>query len=141
MQQSLFFENVHEVLDYTIKALGGYKKVGAAMKPERAPDAAAQWLRDCLNSDKREKLGPDEVLMIARLGREKGVHAYAQFMAAQLDYAAPVPLTPEDKADAQRDALLRAGLAIAEQVRLLQASGIDLSELAAVAGANAGGSK
>lgn len=126
MQDQLFFESVDEVLDYTIKACGGYKAVGGALFPDRAPDHAAQGLRDCLNAERREKLAPSEVLWIARLGRERGVHAYARFVASTLDYAPPVALTPADRDAARRDAIVRAGEVIAEQVRYLHALGVDV---------------
>ena len=138
VQAQLFFDSAEEALDHTIKACGGYKEVGARLKPDKAPDLAAQWLRDALNQDKREKLCPSEVLFIAKLGRERGVHAYAQFMSTTLSYAPPVALTTEDVEAARRDMLLKAGAVIAEQMRMLAANGIDFSALAGAAGGSNG---
>lgn len=50
-----------------------------------------------LNADRREKFSPDQVLYVARRGREVGCHAVMQYLAREAGYAEPVPVEPEDE--------------------------------------------
>lgn len=127
MNGELFFESVAEVLDHTIKALGGYKFVGAALRGDKAPDQAAQWLRDCLNPEKREKLDPDQLFVLVRMGREKGVHAYMQYLSAELRYAPPKALSDDEKREADAAVLVTAMQQVAQIFNGLRAQGVDVS--------------
>jgi hypothetical protein len=62
------------------------------------PGAAAQWLRDCLNQDRAERLNPDQVFMLLRLARSASYHAAKHWMDAELGYEQGRPLKPEDEA-------------------------------------------
>jgi hypothetical protein len=96
-QSSLFHESIEEALDEVVKALGGAKSVAARMRPDLSPDAAARWLRDCLNDSRREHLTPGHVMWLLRAGREAGVHAAMRFLAREAGYSEPVPVSPEDE--------------------------------------------
>lgn len=91
------FESVNDALQAAVTALGGYKKVGPLMRPELPIDQAAGWLRDCLNPARREKLAPEQVMLILRKSREAGYHAAMNFVAFDTGYKAnPVdPVTQE----------------------------------------------
>lgn len=91
------FESVNDALQAAVTALGGYKKVGPLMRPELPIDQAAGWLRDCLNPARREKLAPEQVMLILRKSREAGYHAAMNFVAFDTGYkASPVdPVTQE----------------------------------------------
>ncbi len=91
------YENVNEVLIDCVKACGGSKVVGIALWPAKGVEAAQRNLLACLNADRNEKLSPDEVLLIARMAREKGCHLYMEFLAADLGYTVPAPVDPEDE--------------------------------------------
>jgi hypothetical protein len=91
------FENVNDALQAAVKALGGYKKVGPKLRPELGEEAAGNWLRDCLNPSRREKLSPEQVIWLLRTAREAGYHSAMNFVAMDTGYKAqPVdPVTQE----------------------------------------------
>lgn len=97
MQLSLMHESLNDALREAGQALGGTKKVGAMMWPEMPIDHASNKLRDCLNSERRERLNPDQVLMVMRLARQAGCHALAAYMMREAGYADPQPVEPEDE--------------------------------------------
>lgn len=97
MQSALFHESITDALREVVQALGGIKKVGAAMRPEKTVDEAARWLADCLNADRREKLCPEQVLWLLREGRKTGCHAAMSYLAGEAGYAAPITIEPEDE--------------------------------------------
>lgn len=90
--------------DPEFRAMGGFKRLGADMKPDLAVDAAGRWLADCCNPEKREKLSPTELAYIRRRARAEGVHVLAAFEMRDAGYADPLPVEPEDeRAALQRD--------------------------------------
>jgi hypothetical protein len=97
-QIPLFVEDYNEAIRATVQALGGFKRVGAEMKPDLAADAAGRWLADCCNGDKREKLSPSELAYIRRRARLEGCHVLACFEAREAGYGEPQPITAEDEA-------------------------------------------
>lgn len=97
MTPSLFHECITDAIREAVQALGGFKKVGAAMRPEKSADEAARWLADCLNADRRERFDPDQVLWIMRESRKIGCHAAANFLMRESGYADPTPIEPEDE--------------------------------------------
>lgn len=104
MTPSLFHESLGDALRDCVQACGGFKAVAALLWPEKAPDVASRLLNDCLNEAKREKLSPEQVMLLLRLARERGCHAGMQFIARDAGYSDPVPLEPEDeRAKLQRE--------------------------------------
>lgn len=102
MQVSLFHESINDALREVVAALGGTKKIGALMRPEKSPDEAARWVSDCLNADRREKFNPEHVLWLLREGRKIGCHAAMNFIAQDAGYSAQ-PIEPRDEmAELQR---------------------------------------
>ena len=97
MQMSLHHESMADALREVIQAAGGPKAVGELMFPDMPADHAAGRIRDCLNSDRRDRFTPDQVLMILRIGHRVGCHAGMVFMSRELGYADPVPVEPEDE--------------------------------------------
>ena len=87
------FESINDALQAAATALGGYKKVGPALRPELPIDQAAGWLRDCLNPARREKLAPEQVMLILRKAREAGYHAAMNYVAFDTGYRAQ-PVDP-----------------------------------------------
>jgi hypothetical protein len=88
------FENINDALHAAVNALGGYKKVGPVLRPELPIEQAAGWLRDCLNPLRREKLSPEQVMLVLRKAREVGYHAAMHFMAFDTGYKA-TPVDPQ----------------------------------------------
>ena len=104
MNASLFHESLADALRECISVCGGLKSVGKLLWPEKDADIAGRLLADCLNDTKREKLSPEQVLLILRVAREKGCHAGMTFIARDLGYSDPQPIEPEDeRAKLQRE--------------------------------------
>jgi hypothetical protein len=98
------FEDELDALRDLVQALGGAKKVGGAMRPELSVEAAAQWLRDCLNRDRRERFDPAHVVLLLRMGRAAGYHAAKHWLDLETGYEPSAPLEPEDaRAKLQRE--------------------------------------
>lgn len=92
-----------------VKAAGGSKPVGAALWPEKTPEAAQRALLDALNDDRPARLSPEQVVFVLRLARAKGCHAGMQWLCSELSYADPQPVEPKDEADDLRRQLLAMG--------------------------------
>ena len=94
------FADWNDALDGVVHALGGYKKVGCMLRPElrEKPVAGAQWLRDCLNPDKPERLNPDQVVLLLRLAKVEDYHAAKHWLDAEIGYEQGRPLNPQDEA-------------------------------------------
>lgn len=104
MQLELIHESIDDALGFLVQALGGAKKVGALLKPELPVDQSAQWVRDCLNTTRRERFSPSHVIWLLRAGRNAGVHSAMSFIAAECGYTDPAPLDPDDeRAELQRE--------------------------------------
>lgn len=90
----------------------GFNDIALELWPKKGTLAAARYLNDCLNPERSHKLDGEEIVYIAKRGREKGVHLIAAFICMETGYAPPVPVDPEDtKAELQRafiDAVSRA---------------------------------
>lgn len=101
-QPPLFFECTNDALREAVRASGGTKIVGPKLWPAKAPDAAARLLADCLNENRSERLDPDQVILIARLARERDCHAVMQHLAAELGYVATAIEPADEAAELQR---------------------------------------
>jgi hypothetical protein len=101
--EQLFYESITDCIRVVVHALGGPKKAGPMLWPSLNSSAAPRRLIDCLNDARPEKLSPDELLKLARWGKEIGCHALASYFNAEAGYSAPVPIDPEDeKAELER---------------------------------------
>lgn len=113
MQESFveFFEGVSDALREAVRQLGGNKKVGAMLRPELPIDQAESWLRHCLNDDRREKLSPEQVLLILVEARKAGWHGAMAFIASHCGYERPRPVSLEEQEN-DLQAQILAGLEI-----------------------------
>lgn len=123
------FETTTQALIECVKAAGGSKQVAHKVFPEKTVDQAQRHLLNCLNDDRQERLNQDQVMLIAKLARDVGCHAYAQHMAEALGYAEPVPIEPRDEADELRRQLLEMGKAL--QSGLARLEGLERSAMRA----------
>lgn len=96
-EPELVVEDLDDAIVQTIKALGGFKTIGAMLRPDADAQAAGRWLSDACNPREREVLRPSQLAFIRRLARQRGVHTLAQFEARDAGYARPVPIEPEDE--------------------------------------------
>jgi hypothetical protein len=103
MTSYLVHECLADALRECIAFCGGLKAVGSTLWPEKDADTAGRLLSDCLNDAKREKLSPEQVMLILRMSRERGCHAGMHYICRELGYAEPAAIEPEDaRAELQR---------------------------------------
>lgn len=90
-------ESINDALIACVRACGGSKVVGVAIWPAKGVEAAQRHLLACLNPERNEKLGPEEMVMILRMARDRGFHDGMQHLSHALSYAEPVPIEPKDE--------------------------------------------
>lgn len=90
-QQRLWVDTLRSAVDELVEAAGGPKKVAAALRPNLDPDDAAKWLKHALDASRREKLSADDLLELMKLGRKRGCHVLAAFVADETGYDVPRP--------------------------------------------------
>jgi hypothetical protein len=97
-QQSLFYEDLNDVLRAIVQALGGAKKVGAAMRGnDIGIEAAGRWVLDCINPDRQARFTPEQLLWLLREARRMNFHAGMHYLNVEAGYAPPQPVDPEDE--------------------------------------------
>ncbi|KZT13741.1 MAG: hypothetical protein V4843_02815 [Pseudomonadota bacterium] len=98
MNDPLLYEDELDAAKDAVKALGGAKKVGPLIWPDKAPETAARHLLDCLNGSRAERLSPSQLLLLMRLAREVGFHGLTAYLLREAGYAPPVPVEPQTEA-------------------------------------------
>lgn len=115
-QDRLFYDGINDALRSVIQALGGNKVVGCKLWPEKSPDAAGRLLADCLNENKAERLAPEQVLLLLRMGHGVGCHAGMAYIAQECGYEI-TPITPDAERDRLADAILEASRVLQRAIR------------------------
>jgi len=95
-QQPLFCEDIYEALRTIGQAYGGAKKMGALLWPDKPVDKAAELWSNCLNRTRAEKLDPEQVILVLKIGREIGCHAGIDFISRECNYRYET-IEPEDE--------------------------------------------
>lgn len=97
-------DTLHDAIATTIQQMGGFKRVAADLRPDWQLERADRWLRDCCNPDRDHELKPEQLAMIRRMARDRGVHTLVQYEMAAAGYETPKPVHMEsEKAQAQRE--------------------------------------
>lgn len=96
MQDALFHETVADALRAIVERAGGAKAIGCRLRPSKAPDEAGRWVLDCLNANRAERFGPDDVVHLLRIGHEIGFHGAMAYIAQECGYRAE-PVEPQDE--------------------------------------------
>lgn len=100
----LFYESMLDAVGVVVLALGGPQEVGKRLWPTLK--SSTQRVRDCLNPNRDEKFSLEELVQLARWGRDAGCHAIASYFNAEAGYAPPVAVAPaEEKAELERMAI------------------------------------
>jgi hypothetical protein len=81
-----FFDSPEDALKAIIQHLGGIKKVGPLLFPDKSVDAAARYLLDCVNHDRQEKLALTQIMMLLRLAHEAGYHTAYAWLSGEIGY-------------------------------------------------------
>ncbi len=99
MQTELpFYEGPEDALRAAIQFLGGAKKVGQMLWPDKTVDNAARQLLDCINPSRAEKLEISQVLRIFLLAKESGYHGPFACCAGEIGYDVK-PITKAEEVD------------------------------------------
>lgn len=93
----LFHESLTDALREVISACGGAKQVAAKLWPEKTPDGAQRMLLDCLNESRAERLDPDRLRMLLKMGREAGCHSAINWLLRDIGYEDSRPVAPQDE--------------------------------------------
>lgn len=103
-QPQLFYEGPIDAIRALVQALGGAKKVGIALRPDKPIDDAARWVLDCMNPERREHFDLEQLLWLLKEGRRIGFHAPINWIVGEAGYGPPPPVDPDDELVAlQRD--------------------------------------
>ena len=113
---ALFHESFSDALQEVVACAGGYKKVAAPMKPERSAEAAGRWLHDCFNDSRPDRLTPDQVLYLLKLGRAIGCDGGMNYLLREAGYADAKPIEPRD---AVQDLMSQFNASVASQKSIL----------------------
>lgn len=101
-QFPLIVDSLNDAIRDTCRAIG-FNDIALELWPKKGAKEAARYLNDCLNPDRAQKLDGEEILYIARRGREVGCYLITAFINQETGFAPPIPIDPEDtKAELQR---------------------------------------
>lgn len=91
------YDDIYEAAKAVVKALGGAAAVGKRLWPTKPVKTAETGLLDALNRNRSAKLDPEELLQLAKWGRETGCHALNEFFNDDTGYerSRPVVLTEQ----------------------------------------------
>lgn len=121
IQESLFHESIYDALRAIVERAGGAKNTGMRLRPSKSADEAGRWLLDCLNPSRAERLSPEDLLHLLRIGRDVGYHGAMTYLAGEAGYRAE-PVEPEDeRARLQREFVeaVKASAKIADKLERL----------------------
>lgn len=97
-------ETLNDALIECVKAAGGSKSVASILWPEKPLNDAQRLLLACLNTERSEKISPEQTMLILKLAKDAGSHVGIEFMCNSLSYSKPNPIEPEDeKAELMRE--------------------------------------
>ena len=96
-QPNLFFDDLNHALRDLIAALGGAKRVGSNLWPEKTLSAATSYLANCTDANRPEKLSLDQIMWLLKKGRQQDCHVAINYICAAAGYAPPQTREPEDE--------------------------------------------
>lgn len=120
IQPPLFCETIYEALAAIVTCLGGPKRVGAMLWPNKSIRDAAKLLNNCLNPQRAEKLDPEQVVLLFRRARDAGFHIAKHWLDAETGYAPSTPLAPQDEQAQLISAMETAGEQLQNAVNALE---------------------
>lgn len=118
-QEQLFIESFPSAVEAIAARVGGMKGLGLSIWPAKGEDAG-KWLSDCLNPDRAAKLSISEIILIMRIGREAGVHTVMHWLADEVGYTHPAPITLDDRIDEATREMGRAADLLAKSLETLK---------------------
>lgn len=120
MQQELpFYDSPLKALEACVQALGGAKKVGSLLFPEKTIDNARTYLLACLNDDRSEKLSLDQILWLFMKAKEIGFHGPFAWFSGEIGYDTK-PITKADEVDRLTTVVEQSSKALAAALATLE---------------------
>ena len=107
MQQELFNETLSDAFQDLINQLGGAKKVGAELWPEKLIRDAGNQLLNCLNPDHAQKLSLEQIDLIFSMAKKESSHVLAKYIGDMYGYKF-IPIEPEDEKAELQHAYIKA---------------------------------
>lgn len=89
--------NLNDAILEAVKAIGGVKKVGCLLFPEKDPESAQRFLSDCLNPERPARLSPDHFRLVMKLAHEIGHHGIMEFLCGDVGYTEAKPVSKKDE--------------------------------------------
>lgn len=99
------YEDETDALRELVRELGGTKMVGVLLRPDLAADRAGNWLKDCLNPERAERLQPSQLFHLLKLGHDRGIHGPCEFILGNVGYGI-TPIEPQDEVAALQRAYI-----------------------------------
>jgi len=93
-----FYEGPEDALRAAVQALGGSKKVGSMLWPDKSVDTASRLLLDCINPGRAEKLEATQIMRVFALAKEVGCHGPFAWFAGEVGYDVK-PITKAEEVD------------------------------------------
>lgn len=114
-----FFESVEDALKAAVQALGGSKKVGSMLWPDKGLDDASRSLLDCLNPGRHAKLEASQLMLIFRSSKDAGCHGPFAWFAGEIGYDAK-PITSAEEKDRLTSVVEQSTKALADALARLE---------------------
>lgn len=114
-----FFESVEDALKSAVQSLGGSKKVGSLLWPDKTIDDASRTLMDCLNASRSAKLEITQLMLVFRTAKETGCHGPFAWFASEVGYEAK-PVTTAEEQDRLTNVVESAYKALADALPRLE---------------------
>lgn len=93
-----FYESPVDALKACVEALGGAKKVGGKLFPDKTVDGARDYLLACLKDGRPEKLSASQILFIFREAKQAGFHGGWDYWSRDAEYESR-PITKAEEVD------------------------------------------
>lgn len=95
-QQTLWHEYPEDALRALVDALGGPKRVGAALFPDILLDDARRAVDAWSDRSRKEKPALSQLMWLLEQGRRAGCHVLMHFLADRAGYETSEPINPKD---------------------------------------------
>lgn len=118
LQTELWDDTIFDAVGSGVKAAGGPKTVAGKLWPALDPASGSSKLRSCLTPEHAQKLDLPELVLVAKLAKEKGDDSIMLFLARELGYElhSLAPAAAKKRARKQRiSALLAEAARLAEE--------------------------
>lgn len=136
-QQVLWHDDIYGALKTDCQAIaaqcgnikGWPKEVGHMLWPHKSPDDAGKYLSNCLDSNRNEKLDPEQVLTLINWAREAGSYNAIQHTCDQTLFTHPSPITPEDEGAKLQKEFIQAAKSLEKIMQRAERVGLSLREV------------